>query len=104
MNDLLWSDPVDARSDQFQYNKLRCCSYLYSPVQSEGFLKNNELNLIIRGHEVDSKGYKYQMAENNRPLTLTVFSAPNYCDTYHNQATVAVLQVSVSRCRITKSS
>jgi hypothetical protein len=44
------------------------------------------------------------MADNNRPLTLTVFSAPNYCDSYHNQATVAVLHVSVPLCRITKSS
>lgn len=42
-----------------------------------------------------SKGFKYQMSANNTPLTLTVFSAPNYCDTYHNQATIAILKVAI---------
>jgi diadenosine tetraphosphatase ApaH/serine/threonine PP2A family protein phosphatase len=41
MSDLLWSDPSDSRADSFVYNKLRCCSYYYSPIQSEAFLKNN---------------------------------------------------------------
>lgn len=60
--------------------------------------------MIIRGHEVDTKGYKYQMSPKNNPLTLTVFSAPNYCDTYHNQATIAVLKVLQIVNRITKLS
>ena len=52
--------------------------------------------MIIRGHEVQMKGFKYQMDINNEPLTLTIFSAPQYCDTYRNKGAVAVLQVLVS--------
>jgi serine/threonine-protein phosphatase 2B catalytic subunit len=37
------------------------------------------------------KGFKYQYGSNNQPLTLTIFSAPRYCDTYNNKAAVAIL-------------
>lgn len=93
MSDLLWSDPSDERSENWSYNKLRCCSYTYSSLQSEQFLKANQLKLIIRGHEVTAKGYKYQYNINNAPLTLTIFSAPNYCDSYHNKAVAAQIKV-----------
>jgi hypothetical protein len=53
---------------------------------------------------VAAKGFKYQMSANNTPLTLTIFSAPNYCDTYHNQATIAVLKVLFKLFRITRLS
>jgi hypothetical protein len=39
-------------------------------------------------------GYKYQ--ENrfkNKFLTLTIFSAPNYCDTYKNRGSVGLIAV-----------
>lgn len=39
------------------------------------------------------KGFKYQHDDKNQPLTLTIFSAPNYCDMYNNKAAIAVLNV-----------
>lgn len=40
------------------------------------------------------KGFKYQYNSANEPLTLTIFSAPKYCDTYKNKGAVAILNVS----------
>ena len=51
--------------------------------------------MIIRGHEVQMKGYKYQLGNNNQPLTLTIFSAPKYCDNYRNKGAVAIMNVSI---------
>jgi len=59
------------------------------------FLKNNSLKLIIRGHEVTAKGYKYQYGYARAPLCLTIFSAPNYCDSYHNLAVGAIIKVNI---------
>lgn len=39
------------------------------------------------------KGFKYQNSQNGEPLTLTVFSAPKYCDTYKNKGAVAIVKV-----------
>jgi serine/threonine-protein phosphatase 2B catalytic subunit len=68
------------------------CSYFYGIGQSKSFLEKNKLKLIIRGHEVENTGFKYQKQGNGRPLALTIFSAPNYCDSYRNKG--AVLYVS----------
>lgn len=40
-----------------------------------------------------AKGYKYQVSQNKIPLALTIFSAPNYCGTYGNNAVVAQIKV-----------
>jgi hypothetical protein len=39
------------------------------------------------------KGFKYQYSVNNDPLTLTIFSAPRYCDTYQNKGAIAIIKV-----------
>lgn len=59
------------------------------------FLNANSLKLIIRGHEVQMRGFRYQQAPDNTPLTLTLFSAPKYCDSYRNKGAVAVLTVNM---------
>lgn len=52
------------------------------------------MRLIIRGHEVQMRGFKYQYQNNSTdPLTLTIFSAPKYCDTYTNKGAVACINV-----------
>jgi serine/threonine-protein phosphatase 2B catalytic subunit len=99
INDLLWSDPTDMIADSFIANDMRRCSYYYSPTQSEKFIEKNNLKLIIRGHEVTNTGYKYQKSLSNVPITLTIFSAPNYCDTYKNSAVVAMINVALIECR-----
>ena len=91
--DLLWSDPLDETHEKWTVNKNRSCSYFYSRLQTAKFLKANSLRMVIRGHEVQMKGYKYQLGTNNEPLTLTIFSAPLYCDTYRNKGAVAIINV-----------
>lgn len=96
---MLWSDPSNSSSAAWESNKMRMCSYYYSRSHAEEFLRENKAKIILRGHEVQAKGYKYQMGTNNRPLTLTVFSAPNYCDAYRNRAAVAIINVSLLSAR-----
>lgn len=71
---------------------MRSCSYFYSPEHAGTFLKANDLKLIIRGHEIEKEGFKYQECKKkkNKP-TLTIFSAPNYCDKYKNLGAVGLL-------------
>jgi len=52
-------------------------------------LNNNNLLTLIRAHEVQKEGYfchNYLKDDLDFPLTITVFSAPNYCDAYGNAA------------------
>lgn len=39
------------------------------------------------------KGFSYQMSDFRKKLTLTIFSAPNYCDTYKNKGGIAIINV-----------
>lgn len=39
------------------------------------------------------KGFSYQISDFRKKLTLTIFSAPNYCDTYRNKGGVAIIKV-----------
>ncbi|RVD92122.1 Serine-threonine phosphatase catalytic subunit, partial [Tubulinosema ratisbonensis] len=49
------------------------------------FLEKNDLETIIRGHEVEKMGYKlFKCYKTEVPSVYTVFSAPNYCDMYNN--------------------
>jgi diadenosine tetraphosphatase ApaH/serine/threonine PP2A family protein phosphatase len=60
MCDLLWSDPVDKSSNKWEKNTNRGCSFYFSPIQADKFVKKNNITLIIRAHEVQMNGYKYQ--------------------------------------------
>ena len=91
--DLMWSDPSDENREEWISNKNRSCSYFYSRNHSAKFLKENSLRMIIRGHQVQMPGYKYQYGANQEPLSLTIFSAPRYCDTYRNKGAVVVFNV-----------
>jgi hypothetical protein len=51
--------------------------------------------MIIRAHEVQPEGYKYQKYM-NVPLTLTIFSAPNYAETHKNKGSIAEINVNIS--------
>lgn len=45
---------------------------------------------MIRGHEAQENGYKLykKITENGFPSVVTLFSAPNYVDTYKNKAAI----------------
>lgn len=87
--DLLWSDPVEEDRREWAFNTTRSCSYFFTRSHAYEFLKKNNLQMLIRGHEVQLRGYKYQeVKKSEKKCILTVFSAPNYCEKYNNLGSV----------------
>ena len=76
--DLLWSDPEE-NPNGFGPND-RGVSVTFNSKIVSNFLKNNDLDLICRAHQVVEEGYEFFA---NR-LLVTVFSAPNYCGEFDN--------------------
>jgi len=105
MCDLLWADPMedftDETCDPFTYNDIRSCSYLFSFRAISEFLLRNNLLCLIRAHEVQDMGYKMHRKSNETgfPTVITVFSAPNYLDTYHNKGAVLRYEDNVMNIR-----
>ncbi|KAL2915985.1 Palmitoyl-protein thioesterase 1 [Polyrhizophydium stewartii] len=77
MFELLWSDP------QPQFGRApskRGAGVQFGPDVTEKFLELNNLDLLIRSHEVKAGGY--EVAHGGK--CITIFSAPNYCDSGDN--------------------
>ncbi len=70
--DILWSDPSD-KVDDWGVND-RGVSFTFGKDVVKSFLRNHDLDLICRAHQVVEDGYEFFAA---RKL-VTVFSAPNY--------------------------
>lgn len=85
MCELLWSDPMITTG---RVVSKRGIAIAFGPDVSEEFCKNNNLNYIIRSHEVKQNGY--DIAHDGR--CITVFSAPNYCDTMGNDGAIVKLE------------
>ncbi|XP_077998671.1 serine/threonine-protein phosphatase 5-like [Glandiceps talaboti] len=78
MCELLWSDP------QPQYGRApskRGVGVMFGPDVTKKFLERNNLEYVIRSHEVKSEGYEVT----HDGKCITVFSAPNYCDQMGNK-------------------
>ena len=71
--DLLWSDP-DKEATEYDEND-RGVSVIFGEKVVTDFNKKNDLDLIIRAHQVVDDGYEFFA---NRQL-ITIFSAKNYC-------------------------
>lgn len=58
------------------------------------FLESNDLLCMVRAHEVKMEGYKLHLwnGEEEFPPVITIFSAPNYCDIYHNKAATLIYE------------
>lgn len=78
MSDLLWSDPQPFPGKS---PSKRGVGFAFGPDITENFLDRNNLDLLVRSHEVKDEGY---LVEHNGK-TITVFSAPNYCDSMGNK-------------------
>jgi serine/threonine-protein phosphatase PP1 catalytic subunit len=76
--DLLWSDP-DPNVNGWGPND-RGVSVTFSASIVDRFLKNNDMDLVCRAHQVVEEGYEFFA---NRQL-VTIFSAPNYCGEFDN--------------------
>ena len=98
--DLLWCDPsgdFDEINDQqadFKPNHTRGCAYFFSYYACRDFLLRNNLLSIIRGHEVQENGVRFfrKSSRTKFPVLISLFSAPNYCDTYNNVAAILKLE------------
>lgn len=109
MCDLVWADPIetydedaDSKSpDKFVPNSVRGCSFAFNYQAACDFLQRTGLLSIIRAHEAQDAGYR--MYKNTKtlgfPSLLTLFSAPNYLDTYKNKAAVLKYESNVMNIR-----
>ncbi|XP_056639614.1 serine/threonine-protein phosphatase 5 [Diorhabda sublineata] len=84
MCELLWSDPQPQPGRAPSKRGVGC---QFGPDVTKTFLDLNKLDYIIRSHEVKNDGY--EVAHNG--LCITVFSAPNYCDTMGNKGAFITL-------------
>lgn len=106
MCDLLWADPVEDYDDDnedrlFLKNTIRGCSYAYTFRATSEFLEKTGMLSIIRAHEAQDAGYRMYKKSNSTgfPSLLTMFSAPNYLDTYNNKAAVLKYENNVMNIR-----
>jgi serine/threonine-protein phosphatase PP1 catalytic subunit len=76
--DTLWSDP-DKDITGWAEND-RGVSFTFGADVVAKFLERNDLDLIVRAHQVVEDGYEFF---GDRTL-VTVFSAPNYCGEFDN--------------------
>ncbi|KAL0218521.1 hypothetical protein P9112_004174 [Eukaryota sp. TZLM1-RC] len=85
--DLLWADPREELTNEFQPNSSRGVSCFFNFNATCKFLERNSLLSIVRGHEAQSSGYKLHKLHKKThfPVTITVFSCPNYVDSYGNK-------------------
>lgn len=102
--DLLWADPIANFGHEqepssmgtlppgttFIHNGTRGCSYFYTYEAACQFLDRTGLLGIIRGHEAQDAGYTMHKKTPSKkfPSVITIFSAPNYLDVYHNRGAV----------------
>ncbi|KMT01766.1 hypothetical protein BVRB_9g210500 [Beta vulgaris subsp. vulgaris] len=78
MCEVLWSDPQPSLG---RGPSKRGVGLAFGPDVTKRFLQDNDLDLVVRSHEVKDEGYEI---EHDGKL-ITVFSAPNYCDQMGNK-------------------
>jgi len=93
--DMLWSDPRGGLGYGPSYRKSKGV-YMFGPDVTELFCNQNNLQAVIRSHEVKADGYRW-----DHPKLITVFSAPNYLDTGNNKAAVLKLTQAAPGSEIT---
>ncbi|KAJ8606595.1 hypothetical protein MRB53_040824 [Persea americana] len=84
MMEMLWTDPQTAPG---RGPSKRGVGLQFGPDVTKRFCDNNGLKAIIRSHEVRQDGYEIE--HNGR--CITVFSAPNYCDTQGNDGAYIII-------------
>jgi len=78
MCECLWSDPC---KEQGRLPSKRGVGLSFGPDVTRKFLALNDLEMVVRSHEVKQEGYE---VDHDGKL-VTVFSAPNYCDQMGNK-------------------
>eukprot|EP01023_Acetabularia_acetabulum_P062475 TRINITY_DN7693_c0_g2_i9.p9 TRINITY_DN7693_c0_g2~~TRINITY_DN7693_c0_g2_i9.p9 ORF type:complete len:120 (-),score=31.65 TRINITY_DN7693_c0_g2_i9:616-975(-) len=78
MCEALWSDPSE---ESGRNPSKRGVGVAFGKDVTKEFLRRNNLELIVRSHEVKDEGY--EIAHDGQ--LVTIFSAPNYCDQMGNK-------------------
>lgn len=78
MCEILWSDPQPFPG---RGPSKRGVGLSFGPDVTKRFLQDNNLELLVRSHEVKDEGYEIE----HEGKLITVFSAPNYCDQMGNK-------------------
>eukprot|EP00703_Trepomonas_sp_PC1_P005782 JAP90824.1 Serine/threonine-protein phosphatase [Trepomonas sp. PC1] len=73
LSDVLWSDPVES-VENIIFNQQRGTSIQFGKTAIKKFLKNSQLQFLIRSHTCVKEGY--QLMHDGH--TMTLFSVPNY--------------------------
>jgi diadenosine tetraphosphatase ApaH/serine/threonine PP2A family protein phosphatase len=81
--DVLWSDPFDGLGFQ---TSPRQAGYRWGKDVSQKFTRDNNLEVIVRGHEQKPGGYEITHDD----LVITVFSTPNYVKIFSEAAVLEV--------------
>merc|ERR1711937_724742 len=89
LQDLLWSDPLEPEG--FESSE-RGAGVMWGPDITDQFLELNNLDMIIRAHQMCNDGYRMQ----HNGKVLTVFSAPNYCGRCGNRAAITRISPDLS--------
>ncbi|KAL6453758.1 cna-1 Serine/threonine-protein phosphatase 2B catalytic subunit [Candida maltosa Xu316] len=106
MCDLLWADPIEEYDEdnidqEYLTNTVRGCSYSFTYKAACKFLDKTKLLSVIRAHEAQNAGYRMYKRTKTMgfPSLLTMFSAPNYLDSYNNKAAVLKYENNVMNIR-----
>lgn len=81
MCEMLWADPMAGNG---RGKSKRGTGLDFGPDVTKNFLELNNLELVVRSHEVNQEGF----VELHNGKLVTVFSAPNYCDQVGNKGAV----------------
>jgi len=90
MHDLLWADPQEQPG---RSPSKRGAGLQFGPDVTARFLRENNLEMVVRSHEVKAQGYEVT----HGGKLVTVFSAPNYCDQMGNLG--AFIKFEDDRCK-----
>ena len=83
--DIVWSDPRD-QAKEFTENS-RGCGFYFNAKALHKFLALNDLDLLIRSHEL-CNGCSFPYKDSNE--CITVFSNTDYCGRKNNAAVIVV--------------
>ena len=83
--DIVWSDPRD-QEEEFTRNS-RGCGYYFNDKALEKFLDLNDLDLLIRSHEL-CNGCSFPYDKSDK--CITVFSNTDYCGRKNDAAIIVV--------------
>ncbi|OQS54882.1 PPH3 [Ecytonucleospora hepatopenaei] len=85
VNDLFWSDPHTKTGCQ---PNQRGSGVLFGVDATKQFLVSNNLEMVIRSHQLVLQGYKFD----HQNCVLTIWSAPNYMNRVKNPGVVLYIE------------